>query len=172
VNTGAPIVGGPAVADGLVFSMSSDGHTYWQLSAWEADNGHWSWSLTSVGTISDCSPAVANGVVYVTDFSGNIVSVPISNPSAYNLVNYGDGFFSSPAVHNGVLYVGGFSGTVYALDAATLGIIWANPITPGFPIFSSPAVANGVVYIGSTDWGLYALNAATGAVLPGWPVFT
>jgi len=118
-----------------------------------------SWSHTS-------SPAVVDGVVYLT--SG------------------GPG--SSPAVANGVVYVGGgFSRTggtettLHAVDAAT-GLPRWNLSLEGIGYFAvdaatgvqrwfvptakldgnTPVVSDGVVYVGSDDSRVYAIDAATG----------
>jgi outer membrane protein assembly factor BamB len=51
---------------------------------------------------------------------------------------------------------------LYALDAATGGLVWSHRLTGILSVFS-PAVANGVVYVGSVEGGLHAFEAATGA---------
>jgi len=120
-----------------------------------------------------CSPAVANGVVYI-----GIPGVPASpnNGFIYALngstgarlwsfaATPGSFFRCSPAVANGVVYLGTDGHVLYALNASTGALLWT--FQGGGGVDASPAVANGVVYIQTIgNDNLYALNAATGAEL-------
>jgi outer membrane protein assembly factor BamB len=73
---------------------------------------------------------------------------------------------SSPAVANGVVYVGTDTQRIYALSAATGGVLWAA--RTGGLVRSSPAVVNGVVYVGSFDGKVYAydLSAQSPPTMP------
>jgi polyvinyl alcohol dehydrogenase (cytochrome) len=73
-----------------------------------------------------------------------------------------------------ILFVGGGNGSVYALNAATGGVIWSRNFgspKEGFFIWSSPAVYRGSVYVGIGSigdcplipGGLVKLDARTGA---------
>jgi outer membrane protein assembly factor BamB len=76
----------------------------------------------------------------------------------------GGQIISAPAVANGMVYFGSGDDNLYAISAATGGLVWK--FTTGNRIFfSSPAVANGIVYIGSNDNNLYAINATTGVLV-------
>ena len=66
---------------------------------------------------------------------------------------------TSPAVAGGTVYDGSDDGTVYALDAATGRLRWAD--TTVGAIGSSPAATGGTVYVGSVDGTVYALIAGT-----------
>jgi len=113
------------------------------------------------------SPAVANGVVYISEYDGVLYALNAST---------GEGLWrnsavaagSTPAVANGMVYVGGLDGNVYGVNASSGAVIWSYS-TFGY-LESAPAVANGVVYIASTDARVYALNAQTGALL--WSYLT
>ena len=94
---------------------------------------------TNAGDI-DSSPAVVNGVVYI---------------SALNLET------TWPQLPINVLYI---SASVYALNADTGGIIWNRTITGNTEADSSPAVVGGVVYVG-LDYSVYAVNASNGAII-------
>jgi outer membrane protein assembly factor BamB len=105
------------------------------------------------------SPAIANGVLYVSSCDFNIINrqvvvdtggvFALNAASGSKLWNYtiGDVRESSPAVVNGVVYIGSTSGNVYALNAASGTLIWNNNV--GGYIYSSPTVVSGVVYVGS-----------------------
>jgi outer membrane protein assembly factor BamB len=140
---------------------------------WTATTGNWVLS----------SPAVANGIVYVTSndvhngaevgdlyaFDAAGVSNCSGSPKvcAPLWVAPGSGQMdASPSVAGGAVFIGETVGGVSngqgfeAFDAASGGLLWTNP-APGFAI-SSPAVAGGVVYVGGRDGNLHALDAATG----------
>jgi len=113
------------------------------------------------------SPAVANGVVYISEYDGVLYALNAAtgavlwrNPTVFA--------GSTPAVANGMVYVGGLDGNVYGVNANSGAVIWSFT-TLGY-LQSAPAVANGVVYIASTDARVYALNAQTGALL--WSYLT
>ncbi len=125
------------------------------------------------------SPAVANGVVYVSSDDGPLYAFNAAGKTGCSGtpktcsplwtapagVNYSNG---APAVANGVVYVTATDGTVTAFDAAgttgcagtpkTCSPLWTA--TVGSPVFSSPIVANGFVYVSSDDGKLYVFDAA------------
>jgi outer membrane protein assembly factor BamB/tRNA A-37 threonylcarbamoyl transferase component Bud32 len=115
----------------------------------------------STGAFVFSSPAVANGVVYVS--SDKLYALNASTGTLKWVYNTGGGG-SSPAVANGVVYVGSGDYKLYALNASTGQTLWTSAPT-GAGIISSPAVANGVVYVGSFDHKLYAFDASTGQTL-------
>ena len=113
--------------------------------------------------ISDSSPAVANGYVYVGSYDGNLYCL---NATTGDLVwNFTTGNFidSSPAIADGYIYVGSDDNNLYCLNQTTGGFIWSY--TTGDPVDSSPAVARGYVYVGSDDNKFYCLNASTGSFI-------
>ena len=139
---------------------------------------------TSVGLFS--SPAVANGVVYVSLSNGSTLyafdAAGVTNcsgtpttcaPLWTAATGYGQMFpsTSSPTVAHGVVYVGSRYSTLYAFDAAGVTNCSGTP-TKCAPLWtaatggqvSSPVVANGVVYVGSNasvyDHKVYAFDAA------------
>jgi eukaryotic-like serine/threonine-protein kinase len=118
--------------------------------------------------VGDSSPAVANGVVYVTSGYGYVYALKASTGAVLWNYSTGDDVQTSPAVANGVVYFGGYyngyASTVYALNAATGALLWTYTIGPY--TYSSPTVANGVVYVGGgQDNTVYALDANAGTLL-------
>ncbi len=166
-TTGDEVDMSPAVANGVVYVVSSHNYLY----ALNASTGALLWKYTA-GDV-ESSPTVANGVVYVG--AADDESVYALNAVTGALIwkyGTGGGVDYSPAVANGVVYFSD-GGSVYALNAMTGALIWKY--TPEAYVDSSPAVVNGVVYIGvkysgNDPPGLYALNASTGALL--WAFYT
>ena len=178
-KTGGPIVTSPAIADGVVYIASLDGH----LHAVDQETGTEKWKFKSRMPIAS-SPAVAGGLVYFVSSSGALAAIDSAAGTpkwvfateyerkfeAKNLHGYPsaaqtipdawDIFTSSPAVANGRVYFGSGDGNVYAVDAATGVLQWKFPTQD--VVHSSPAVVDNVVYIGSWDSRLYAIDADTG----------
>ncbi|MGA3199620.1 MAG: PQQ-binding-like beta-propeller repeat protein [Halobacteriota archaeon] len=167
----------PAVANGLVFVVSSDNmlnDVDNNLYALNVTTGTEVWSLPTGDPVSN--PAIANGLVYVGSEDGNVYAFNATT-GAY-VWNYATvlspyspwGGIDSPAVYNGLVFVGNYSqyngGNFYALNATTGTEVWSFPNGGDM---SSPAVANGTVYVGSDDSNLYALNATTGTEVWSFP---
>ena len=122
----------------------------------------WKHPLADSLTFTDPSPAVANGIVYVSsdqnlsalDASTGTLRWQHSAPYAYGQ--------SAPAVANGVVYLGSCNANyfrpVYGLDAATGTVLWEYDTDSPFTIRSSPAIANGMLFIGSSDGSLFAFH--------------
>jgi eukaryotic-like serine/threonine-protein kinase len=178
-HTGAAIVASPAIADGVVYIPSMDGHLY----AINQETGKEKWNFKSSMPIAS-SPAVAAGLIYFVSSGGALDAVDIATgkikwvlPTEYerkfeakNLHGYPsaaqtmpdawDMFTSSPAVANGKVFFGSGDGNVYAADAQTGVLQWKFATKD--VVHASPAVVGGTVYIGSWDSYLYAIYAETG----------
>ena len=142
--------------------------------------------MTSGPVIS--SPAVANGVVYVGAFDGNLYAFGAAGttgcsgtPETCNPLwtgVTGGAVTSSPAVANGMVYVGSSDGKLDAFSATgTTGCsgtpkncspLW-TATTGGDLGNSSPAVAGGAVFVGSGDDKLYAFSATGSTDCSGTP---
>jgi len=125
------------------------------------------WSFLASGRV-ETSPALANGVVYFSDFGSHLYAARASTGAKmWSFAGVPPFAFSDPAVAGGIVYALG-DGRLYARDAATGRKVWTF-VTPGEAGFGAPpAVVGGVVYFAS-DFGLggavYALDAATGKML-------
>ena len=133
------------------------------------------WAPYQTGGAIHSSPAVANGLVYITSFNntkgdgtgdGKMYALNTSTGVLNWSIRMAGKGWSSPAVVNNVVYVGGGEdATVYALNALTGIENWKYP-TGGGTIRSTPAVANGVVFVGDNDGNVYAIDVSTH--LPIW----
>jgi outer membrane protein assembly factor BamB len=186
-NTGGPITGSPAVANGVVYIASFSG----KLFAIDQQNGKEKWQFTSRMPIAS-SPAVVDGAVYIVSSTGALVALDAGTGEtrwvfaaeserkfeARNLHGYlsaaqtipdaWDVFTSSPAVANGRVFFGVGDGNLYAIDADSGVQKWVfkagqDPAIHNQVGFqSSPAVVDGTVYVGCRDAHVYAIDAATG----------
>jgi eukaryotic-like serine/threonine-protein kinase len=178
-KTGGVIVTSPALAEGVVYIASLDGHLY----AIDEETGKEKWNFKSSRPIAS-SPAVDHGTVYFVSSVGALVALDAGTgkskwvfaaeherkfeakglhgyPSAAQTIpDAWDLFTSSPAVASGKVYFGSGDGGVYAVDAATGLLQWK--FGTGDVVHASPAVSGGTVYVGSWDSNLYAIDAETG----------
>jgi outer membrane protein assembly factor BamB len=164
----------PTVVNDVVYIASTDPNSDQNVYALNAQTGARIWSYKTTGK-NFTSPAVANGVLYVSSSDGSVYALNSLTGALIWKKQFGSSIAPRPtlgiynggqAVANGVLYVG-VRGTfaasdLYALDAVTGAILWRKTVGP--LSLETPAVANGVVYVGSGDM-VYALNATTGAVV-------
>jgi polyvinyl alcohol dehydrogenase (cytochrome) len=148
------------------------------------------WHLSVSASISG-QPIVDGGVVYWSDWNGNVHATTVSGKAIwstylgitrrppgciYNLVTLGIESTPTLGTINGrrVLWVGGGRGQVVALNAANGRIVWQKPLrtAQGETIWSSPAYYNGSIYVGVASFQgcppvfgrIVRLNAATGAL--------
>jgi outer membrane protein assembly factor BamB len=176
-NLGGPLLGGPAVAGGVVYA-NADG----LLQAFSASGCGRStcspmWTSAAIGTADGfSSPSVASGMVYIGEeatafpyddfiyaFSatgcGQSTCTPVWSHDFANQHGVAD---STPAVAGGIVYVGAADSKLYAFSASGCGSSSCGPLWTagaGGAIKSSAAIAGGVAYVGSDDGKLYAFNA-------------
>jgi eukaryotic-like serine/threonine-protein kinase len=178
---GAPIVGSPVLADGVVYFGALDGHVI----ALDATTGAEKWRFRSRLPVA-CTPAVAGGVLYFTSSTGALAALDAATgapkwvcpveyerrfeakglhgypPAAQTIPDAWDLFTSSPAVVDGWVYFGAGDGGIYAVEAATGVLQWT--FRTGDVVHASPAVADGTVFVGSWDSRVYALDAHAGTL--------
>jgi glucose dehydrogenase len=137
-----------AVANGTLYVTTTYGGSspanlhYGGITALNAATGTKLWN-TTIGSIMESSPAVADGVVFVGSDDTN--AYPLNAIDGHNVYalnaatgafiwNYttGGAVYSSPAVANGVVYVGSNDGKVYAFGSP-------QKTTPSSPSLSPAA---------------------------------
>jgi hypothetical protein len=155
----------PVIANGNVYiAGGSGGLVVFPQEGCGASTCDPSWQ-GDTGPQAEATPAVANGLVYITSqqsamsndgrlnvFDANGCGAPVCRP-LWRGIGGDDGFgVTSPAVADGIVYLGSYDGKIYAYDADGCGHhacppLWTGQV--GEHVNSSPAVANGVVYVGS-----------------------
>jgi outer membrane protein assembly factor BamB len=162
----------PAVANGVIYLGSDDGHLYAIEPPFDtqARRRPTIWKFKTGARIAS-SAAVADGVVYVASWDKHLYAVDIkTQQEKWKFKTGGAVGGSLAAVADGVVYVSIDDGPnssvshadsqLYAVDAKTGQEKWR--FKTGDKIRSSPAVADGVVYVGSNDSHLYAVDAKSG----------
>ncbi len=156
----------PTVVDGVVYASIRGSGSQVGVYGLDALTGTRKWKAAKT-FITESSPAVANGLLYVGSEGGGFNAFDLTTGalkwgfSEVTTVN------SSPTIVNGTAYIGsGIFGSdnqnLYAIDALTGAKKWAFPTPDGGTYYSSPIVANGIVYVGGGGT-FYAVDAATGA---------
>jgi outer membrane protein assembly factor BamB len=135
-----------------------------EVVAFDRRSGAIRWRRTIGPTES--SPLVANGLVYVGDWSGRVTALDVGDGATRWTFTTGGAVKSSPSLAGGRIFIGSYDGRVYALDARTGRLDWrasAQPRLGGHGSFySTPSAAYDRVYIGSTDGKVYSFGAETG----------
>ena len=165
LTTGGPINGGAAEAGGLIyFGTQIDNRLY----AINSNNGSVVWSFPTDGYVLT-SPAVENGIVYVSSSNINLADVYAVNARTgamlwdYTITDT-FGYLTDPVVAGGIVYVvteaQSAPGVLYAIDARSGVVVWTR-IIEDFVTYA-PAVANGAVFVTGSDGhvsnGFYTLS--------------
>lgn len=157
----------PALADGVVYVGSSDGHLY----ALDAESGRMVWSFDAGSPIAS-SPAVADDVILVGGRDGVLHGISRSSGRGLWRISTGpdrplpwghegwDYIHSSPSLAQGMAYWGSGEGTLYALDPATGRVHWRYEVESR--IRSTPAVVGDLLVFGDSDGYVHALEPRTG----------
>ncbi|MEM2130685.1 MAG: NosD domain-containing protein, partial [Candidatus Bathyarchaeia archaeon] len=144
----------PAVAGSGVFLVNVNSGGYSTVYAIN-NSGLPMWNRQLDG-ITEASPAVAYGCVYVpTD--KHVYALNVTDGSVvWSYPVDGKGSISSPAVADGKVFFGLDNGYIYALDAYNGALIWEY--RTGDAVWSSPAISEGLLFVGSNDGHLYAIG--------------
>jgi len=161
----------PAVASSLVIQTfigrscaldvpGADG----EVVAFDRRTGAIRWRRTIGPTES--SPLVANGLVYVGDWSGRVTALDARTGATRWAYRTGGAVKSSAALAGARLFIGSYDGHVYALGARTGRLVWRASSQPRLgrhgSFYSTPTAEYDRVYIGSTDGKVYSFGAETG----------
>jgi outer membrane protein assembly factor BamB len=104
--------------------------------------------------------AVADGLVYISDFKGFLYCLDIRTGKPYWTYDVLAPVWGSPLVADGKVYLGDQDGDVAVLKAGT-EMQKISEIDMGNSVYSTPVPANGVLYI-MTRSELYAIAASAG----------
>jgi len=169
----------PAVAGGTVYWPYQTRHgkaSRGLLAALDVKTGATVWEAPMSGaTMSDGTPAVADGRVYVGNETADRVIAydAATGERRWQAVNRLGGWQDgAPVAAGGRVFIGS-NNAVIARDASTGGDLWTHrspdaSYIPGNATPSAPAVEGDVLYMGFPDGRVTALNAGTGAVV--WSV--
>jgi outer membrane protein assembly factor BamB len=162
----------PAIDDGVVIETflnrppcnARGGAIDGEVVAFAAERGRILWRA-HIGP-SETSPLVANGLVYVGDWRGDVYALAERTGTIRWRFRTGGAVKGGVALAGGKVFVGSYDGHVYALNARTGKLVWRASAQPRLgstgEFYSTPAVAYGRVYVGSTDGKVYSFGATSG----------
>ena len=161
--TGGVIQQTPAAGNSMVYFSCENGKLYaidttvQILNGIKYPNQKWQSVYGNSPGVSNSSPAIANGVVYVgaSDNTCYAYDAQTGTQKWKYALNEASNR-SNPVVANNAVYVFTQNSTVYALQAATGVLIWQKNTDNGYgtgAYFSSPTVANSTLYVASTHIG-------------------
>jgi outer membrane protein assembly factor BamB len=135
-----------------------------EVVALNADTGKVRWKVKMGPTES--SPLVANGLVYVGDWTGKVYALSAATGRTVWSYQTGDKVKDGIALAGKHVYFGSYDSHVYALNARTGKLFWRSSaqerLGPTGTFYSTPAVAYDRVYIGGTDGKMYSYGATSG----------
>jgi outer membrane protein assembly factor BamB len=172
----------PAVADGIVYmaflntrragddacnaqpgTPGLDG----EIVALDARTGKVVWRHVIGPT--ETSPLVADGRVYVGDWTGRVYALAAKTGREVWDYQTGGQVKGAVALTGHRLFAGSYDHHLYAIDARNGQLIWRassqDRLGGRGTFYSTPATAYGRVYIGSTDGKVYSFGASSGDII-------
>src|SRR6185312_10211068 len=150
-KTDGPIIGSPAIADGVVYIGSIDGNLY----AVEQETGKQKWKFKTVASRQvTSSPTIANGLVYFGGFDGILYAVDAETGTVkWTFVSEYERRFEGKRLHG---YPSGFQTIPDSWDIYT----------------SSPAVCNGSLLLATSSMPPRQLRTTPSTSVAGTAIFT
>ena len=111
-DLGSPILASPAIVDGKAYVISGRG----LLVRLDLASNKVDWQLALGGVNNECSPAVANGKVFVGTTAGKFYVVDAKTGRILKTQDAGAGVFAAPLLTGDRVYYGSMNGLFRALD--------------------------------------------------------
>jgi parallel beta-helix repeat protein len=160
-----PLLMSPVGADWAMF-RSDLNRTGVVAGDWSPGEVTWNFST---GDKVRSSPAISDGVVYITSYDGYVYALDGITGTKLWSFKTGGSIETSAVISNGTVFIAAQDEKIYALNSTTGTEIWSKRIINGYHT-STPAVADGVVYFGSGNGTICALNASDGSAFWGFRV--
>ncbi len=163
------IVARPLIADTTVYVCSSEDkeggkEKRSRVYALDTTYGEFKWQSDSFADKLWTTPFVAEGVVYVSTFDGQIHTLSTETGNSLPWKFQAEvGFVSSPMLYEDTIFVGSFDHNLYAIKIGSDTALWKFPGDNWF--WATPVVEQGVVYAGCLDGRVYAIAVDSGEQL-------
>jgi outer membrane protein assembly factor BamB len=151
--------GTPALADGIIYLGSADGHLY----AFDAESGKELWAFQGAGPMRTSALIAGDIVVTTAGFAGMDGAVHgvdrVTGEERWSFA-VDNQVQSDPLFYDGLVIFGCDDGVVYALNPESGELAWSYQA--GGPVSAAAAAGGGQVVFGSGEGVLTAIDAATG----------
>jgi len=117
------------------------------------------WRLDVERARFESTPAIADGVVYIGDMNGRLLSIDLETGQQRWSLDGSDGYLAAPAIRGDALFIGDVAGTFRCVGTDGQER-WS--VTAGATIDSGANFHGDHVLVGSQDAVLYALDAQSG----------
>ena len=146
----------PVVSEGIVYYTNDAG----RIMAVDACSGEEIWAVVLGPNWPMSTPAVADGIVYVSAASGNMSLCmhaldALTGSELWGYTTQSGGMCGTPAVAGGLVFFANWQ-EIFALDAYTGVLAWSSTIVPG--IYFGPSIIEGMVVACGESGAVAALD--------------
>ena len=150
-----PIVSAITISGNFLYFGCSD----YKLYALDLTTGDFKWEFTTGGEIW-ASPAVDNGIVFITSFDKKVYALDAATGSkkwefATSATN-----IAPPLAMDGIVYVGSLDRNFYALNENDGKLVWKYSADNWF--WAKPVAYEGIIYAPCMDNRVYGFDTKTG----------
>ncbi len=150
-----PVIGGPVVADGVVYFASVDGNVY----AFNTANGSEIWRFKTEGKIWS-TPILYQDTLIVGSFDKKLYAINIADGSQKWSYEAGGPIASKALIFEDTVYFGSFDRNFYAVNFNDGSFKWQFAAQSWF--WAAPLVYNGEIYAPCLDKNVYVLDTEQG----------
>jgi outer membrane protein assembly factor BamB len=152
-----PIIGGLALADGVLWAPSDDG----QLYGLDPEDGVLKKGPFDAGDAIWATPLIVDDAIYFATVSGKMWALTVPDLHRKWTFETSAGLIMDPTIAGDVVVVGGIGGKLFGLDAETGETIW-GPSSGGNWFWGRALLDNEILYVPNLDHKIYAIDANTG----------
>jgi outer membrane protein assembly factor BamB len=156
VSTGAPIIGGLLLKDGVLYVGNSDGH----LVAVQATSGQKLWQEPA-GRRVWSTPVDAGVDIVVTSMDRDVYAFSAKGHLDWKSTAATAAIASTPHFDSGRLTFGGFDKRYHAIDSSDGGAVWTTQAADNW-FWTQGLLSGNTLYAGNLDGSVYAYDAANG----------
>jgi outer membrane protein assembly factor BamB len=151
----------PALVGGVLY-LGAGKHVY----AINEKDGTTKWQYPADGTAAsgdfNCSPAVADGKVFIGSEDKNLSVFDASTGELLWQVPTGAAVECPPVVDNGTVFFGCNDSSIYAIKESDQKPLWGGQFRSDGPVFSAPIIDDGNLFFADANSNLYAIKESTG----------
>ena len=154
----SPIVGGPAIADNVLYFGTAGGKVY----ALDVATGDYKWDVQLDGDIWS-TPTIKDNTLFIGTFGKKLFALNTSNgQQKWAPFTSGGALASSLLLQDTTLYFGTLDRRLHAVDSKSGMQKWKSEVEAGSWFWAKPVITNDVVYAPCLDGKVYAVDADNG----------